>query len=126
MPPSAAALKRALSHHQHGRLAEAEGIYRTILDRDPRQFDCLHLLGVINRQRGQSDTAIDLISRAIALNPTVAEAHGNLGNALLDRGRIAEGMTSLERAVALKPNDPRLHVNLANALKARTRSTRRP
>jgi predicted O-linked N-acetylglucosamine transferase (SPINDLY family) len=118
MSISAAALKRALSHHQEGRLAEAEGIYRDILDRDPLQFDCLHLLGVINRQRGDAETAIDLISRAIALNPTVAEVHSNLGNALLDRGRIAEAVSSLERAVALKPGDARLHLNLANALKA--------
>jgi|TARA_Y100000031_G_C8111095_1_gene333503 Tfp pilus assembly protein PilF len=42
----------------------------------------LHLLGVIANQVGKHDTAIDLITRALAIKPDYAKTHNNLGNAL--------------------------------------------
>src|SRR5262249_61547363 len=33
--------------HRMGRIAEAEAVYRSVLARAPRQFDALHLLGLI-------------------------------------------------------------------------------
>ncbi|MBY3751909.1 hypothetical protein [Azospirillum formosense] len=35
----------AIGHHRAGRMGEAAGVYRAILDADPRQADALHLLG---------------------------------------------------------------------------------
>jgi len=67
-------LSRALSHHRQGQLDEAEAIYQAVLSHDPDHFDCLHLLGVVQRQRGGSDAAVRLISRALTLKPDVAEA----------------------------------------------------
>ena len=37
----------ALRRHQAGELREAEQLYRSILDADPRQLDALHFLGEI-------------------------------------------------------------------------------
>lgn len=36
--------------HQQGRLKEAQAIYEAILKSDPKQFDSLHMLGVIAAQ----------------------------------------------------------------------------
>jgi thioredoxin-like negative regulator of GroEL len=55
------ALAVALQHHQAGRLAEAESIYRQILAVEPRHDDALHLLGDIARQVGRTGMAVDLI-----------------------------------------------------------------
>ena len=41
------AMQIALGHHQAGRLAEAEAIYRQVLAQFPDHADALHLLGVL-------------------------------------------------------------------------------
>src|ERR1700686_2012141 len=69
----------ALSHHQAGRLGEAESLYRQICAVDPHHVDSLHFLGVLAAQVGRTDIAIDLIERALALRPDYAEALYNLG-----------------------------------------------
>src|SRR5262245_64675356 len=86
--PTAAALQAKLNQgmalHRRGKLADAERCYVEILQQRPDDFGALHLLGLIARQTGRTKRAIELIKRAIGLNPNVAEAHNNLGNALRD------------------------------------------
>jgi hypothetical protein len=48
-------LKQAVELHQRGNLDEAEILYQSILKMMPKQFDALHLLGVIATQRGHHD-----------------------------------------------------------------------
>ena len=64
-------LNLALQHHSAGRLPEAEGIYRQILQADPNQPVALHLLGVIAHQKGKNDIAVDLIGKALAINSDI-------------------------------------------------------
>ena len=45
--------------------------------------------------------------RALSLRPDYAEAHYNLGNALLDLGRTDEAIRHFQEAVAFKPDSPR-------------------
>ena len=47
------ALQLAVQHHQAGRLAEAELLYRQILAAQPNHADALHLLGVMAQQVGR-------------------------------------------------------------------------
>jgi len=112
------AFELALQHHQAGRLAEAEALYRQILAVDPRHFDSLQLLGAIALQVGQSDVAVGLIRQAIALKPDYAEAHNNLGVALRDQGQLDQAIAACRRAIALRPNYPEAHSNLGAALRA--------
>ena len=74
-------MQRALAQHQAGRLAEAEAeaLYRRVLAVVPDHAGALHLLGVLACEAGHPGAAIDLIGRAIALNPGIAEYHCNLG-----------------------------------------------
>ena len=68
------ALDLAVQHHTAGRLPQAESIYNQILQSDPDQPVALHLLGVIAHQVGKHDTAVDLITKALAIKPDFAEA----------------------------------------------------
>ncbi len=106
----------ALQHHQSGRLAEAEALYRQILAVEPRHADALHLLGVIAHQVGRDDLAIDLIRQAIALAPDVPHYHSNLGEACRAIGELDEAIAAYRNAIALKPDYPGAHYNLGNAL----------
>jgi protein O-GlcNAc transferase len=58
----------AMKHHQAGNLAEAERLYRLILQEDPPHGDALHLLGVLQHQSGRNAAAVELIQSAIAQN----------------------------------------------------------
>jgi tetratricopeptide (TPR) repeat protein len=108
----------ALGHHHAGRLAEAEQIYREILTIDPRQADCLHLLGMIAYQAGDLETAADRIRRAIAIHASGASYYANLGTVLHAQGKLDEAEGLYRQALALKPNLAEVHTNLGNVLQA--------
>ncbi|MEO5373743.1 MAG: tetratricopeptide repeat protein [Alphaproteobacteria bacterium] len=109
-------LADAVHHHQAGRLAEAETLYREILDVQPDHADALHLLGVVARRAGRYDLAVDLIRQAIAVNDGVADFHYNLGNALVQQGRPEEAIAAYRRAMAIEPRFVDAHINIGTAL----------
>ena len=55
------AIEIAIGHHQAGRLAEAEAIYRQVLAQLPDHADALHLLGALACHTGHHAAAIELI-----------------------------------------------------------------
>ena len=109
------ALDLAVQHHQAGRLREAEGIYRRILESDPNNPHALHLLGVLASQVGRNESAIEFIRRAIAQNPTAAQYQCNLGAALVTAGRNEEAIETYQRALVLQPDLPDAYANLGIA-----------
>jgi len=111
------AFELALQHHQAGRLAEAEALYRQILTVQPNHAEALHHLGVIAHQVGRNDVAVDLIRQAIALAPGLPETHSNLGEAYRVLGQLKEAIAAFRQAIKLKPNYPEAHSNLGNALR---------
>ncbi len=98
----AQALQLAIEHHHAGRLADAELLYRKILQAQPGQPIALHMLGLIAAAVGQLDQAIELVSQAIAACPTDALFHSNLCKLLTDKGRIPEAVAAGGRAMAAR------------------------
>ena len=112
-----AKLNQGKALHRQGKLADAEYCYGEVLQQQPDHFDALHLLGVIARQTRRTEQGVELIKKAIGLNPKVAEAHNNLGTALKDLRRHAEALASYDKAIALKPEYAEAYYNRGNALK---------
>lgn len=110
-------LQQAVALHQKGQLQEARRLYREVLALAPRQFDALHLLGVIARQQGDAAGAVELIEAAIAVNPAQANAHCNLGAALQDLGRGEAALASYDAALRLNPRYAMAWANRGNALR---------
>jgi tetratricopeptide (TPR) repeat protein len=117
MPPVADKLQLGLEHHQAGRLAQAEHAYRDVLTCDPRQADALHLLGVIAHQQGDHESAIELIGQAVALNPSSAAFHSNLGEAQRALRQLPEAEASFRDALRLMPAWALVHNNLGTVLR---------
>ncbi len=76
---------------------------------------------VRHHQGGRLADALALYERVISLNPEYADAHNNLGVALVQLGRIDEAMAHFERALALNPGYADAHNNLGNSLAAQGR-----
>src|SRR4051812_12141456 len=96
------AMQAALADHAAGGLAAARAGYQNILSKNPNHARALHSLGVLEKTLGNAGGAVDLISRAIAIQPA-AEFYNNLGDALLMLERTDDAVAALERAIALSP-----------------------
>jgi tetratricopeptide (TPR) repeat protein len=109
-------MQAAIAHHQAGRLAQAEALYRQVLAQQPSHVQALHLLGTLAGQMGRFDTAVEFIREAIRLKPDSADAHYNLSLALRNIGQFDEAVAASRRAIGLKPNFTDAHINLGNTL----------
>jgi tetratricopeptide (TPR) repeat protein len=78
--------------------------------------DQRYRLGNVLMAAGRAPEAITQYKRALAANPMLAGAAGNLGAAFLRAGRVPEAIASDERALRLAPHSARAHYNLAGAL----------
>jgi len=111
------AFELAQQHQQSGRLHDAQQFYQQVLAEQPAHAGALHCLGVVAHQQGQNGVAVDLIRRAIALNPELPEAHKDLATALRKAGQFDEAIAACGQAIALRPDYAEAHNTLANILK---------
>lgn len=107
----------ALAHHQAGRLAEAEELYRRVLAISPRHDESLHLLGVAAYQRGDCKSSLDFIGQALRIRKDVPFYHYNIANAFKDSGRPDDAVAHYRQAIAIKPDYIEAHNNLGIVLK---------
>jgi Tfp pilus assembly protein PilF len=104
-------LQIALEHQTAGRLAQAEQLYRQVLQTDPRNADALHLLGVIADHVGQHELAIQYISQAIRFYGSHAPFHVNLGEAYRKLRKNDQAIQCYQQALRLDPNSVEAHHN---------------
>jgi predicted O-linked N-acetylglucosamine transferase (SPINDLY family) len=114
--------EQARNYHRHGQLAEAEILYRALLEKYPGDGDLLLMLGTVEGQRNHFDPAVSLIEKAIQIDPDNPAAHSCLGNCLQGQGKYAEALVCYDRSLALKPNDADTLNNRGTALRALTRA----
>jgi len=107
----------AVRHHNAGRFPEAETLYGQVLDRRADHAPSLQRLGVLRQQQGRPAEAVELILRAINIDPTTAGYHCNLGTALAAQGSIDDAVAAFERALQLQPKLAAAWSNLGNALR---------
>ncbi|MGD0088403.1 MAG: tetratricopeptide repeat protein [Planctomycetota bacterium] len=65
---------------------------------------------------GRLDDAIEQYREALKLTPKYAEAHNNLGIALLEQGRLEEAREHFQEALRIRPNFAKAHSNFGEAL----------
>mgnify|MGYP003333077465 CR=1 FL=1 len=101
----AGVLSLATQHHQAGRLAQAQALYREVLKADADNADALHLLGVLASQVGEHQQALALIERAIQQSPQSQQFHASLAGVLQALGEIDQALAALTRAHEIDPSD---------------------
>lgn len=111
--PARAPLDQARAHHRAGRLAEAQALYRKVLDVQPGNVEALYALAVLAQQAGRLDVTIQHLKQAVSHRPDFVAAHIYLGNSHLAMNQRQEAVRHYRKAVELEPNHAGAHLNLA-------------
>jgi DNA-binding winged helix-turn-helix (wHTH) protein/tetratricopeptide (TPR) repeat protein len=77
---------------------------------EPGNTAVLRLKGVVLRSRRDPEGAVAVLRQALALNPTAAWTHAQLGRARIDLGQADEALADIEKAIALAPSEPSRHI----------------
>lgn len=94
---------RGVAHHQAGRLAEAERLYREILDLCPTHAESHSNLALAAMGRGHYAEAIAFCVRAISLRPDYLEAYINLVGSLEASHQFEEAALVYDELIPLAP-----------------------
>jgi len=91
-------------------LRRAENAVDQVLSQFPSDAMAHFVKGEIQRAKGRNlDAAVGEYVAAIAINPSLAPAHGALGATKIRLGRSAEAFAPLQMAIQLSPRDPLLN-----------------
>jgi ADP-heptose:LPS heptosyltransferase/Tfp pilus assembly protein PilF len=107
------ALARAQSAAQARRLNEAAGICADVLAALPDHPAALALQGIIAGMAGNSDAAVVLLRKAIALRPGNATWHAHLSSLCRATYRMEEALAAGQESIRLDPANPEHLVNLS-------------
>jgi tetratricopeptide (TPR) repeat protein len=109
---------QAQALHDRGYKDDARVLCREVLERQPKNFDALTLLGIIAANANQLQEAATWFAQAIQVDRRSAVAHNNHGNALKSAGKFAAAIESYDRAIALDSHYVIAYNNRGNALRA--------
>ncbi len=99
-------LSEAVRHHQAGNLAQAQVLYRSLLDAQPDHPQALDYLGLLSLQTGRPLEALELVERAIGVAPRNPGYRFNLARVLLALRRVDDAIAAAETAVETEPASP--------------------
>jgi len=90
--------------HQQGKLDQAKIKYQIALNINPLNFDALHLLGVVEAQLFNYQTALILLKKALAIQSEDEACHNNLGNIYSSLNRHDDALRHYNIALNLSPD----------------------
>lgn len=99
--------------YRRGDLTQTEALCGTLLRIRPDDIGGLFLLAVLRVAAGDAERAAHLFQAVLALDPAIADAHGNLATIRQQQGRLREAALSFRRAMVLAPDNPGWRVSYA-------------
>ena len=91
-------------------------LYTATLEKNPRCWMAHYNLGIVLKERGEVDQAVEHYRQAVALRHDYPEAHYNLGRLLAERGQVNDAIVHYEKAAAIDPADAEAQNNLGVTL----------
>ena len=82
----------------------------------PNEPLLFNLIGACYKGLGHLEGAAKMFQAAVAIKPSYAEAHFNLGSILKELGRNTSAVESYKKAITITPNYPDAHNNLGTTL----------
>ncbi|OGA55760.1 MAG: hypothetical protein A3G81_19560 [Betaproteobacteria bacterium RIFCSPLOWO2_12_FULL_65_14] len=109
-------LREGFDRAGEGDAAEAERLYRKVLEHDPRDADALYFLGSLAMGGGREAEAAELYRKAIDARPGDAAFWFGLGTACHYLRRMTESVEAYRAGLALQPENASMRNNLAATL----------
>lgn len=103
LPSANALLEEAMRHHQAGRLEQARNLYEQVLASDKTHPMALHLLGMIDLQTGDPESAKTRFLESVRLEPDNPTFYCNLGLLYRETGEMELALLMFQKAVGLEP-----------------------
>jgi superkiller protein 3 len=99
---------------QAGKVDEAVEVFRKAIDVSPDLYLPYYYYGQVSARQGKEngEITVQMMKKAIALNPSFAEAHYELGKALLQAGKMDDALAALQKSLELKPDLAQSHYQL--------------
>lgn len=96
---------------------EELSLWQDVVAKNPSHSRGHSMIGVIYKQRGEIDWAIESFRNAIQVKPDYAEAHVNLGSSYIIKGMLDEGLAEMLTALGFhsldKIDTAALYINIA-------------
>jgi hypothetical protein len=93
----------ALQQHKASNFEQAEGLYRKVLQNNPRHVGALTNLAVLALRFNWLDVARKLLERALEVDSDYPDALHILGLTLYQQGQQTQAIASIKRALELNP-----------------------
>jgi protein O-GlcNAc transferase len=99
---------------QAGKVDEAVQVFRQAIDVRPDLYLPYYYYGqtTARQGKGNGESGVEMLRKAIELNPSFAEAHYELGKALLQAGKMDDALVALKKSLDLKPELAQSHYQL--------------
>ncbi|MGB9153166.1 MAG: tetratricopeptide repeat protein [Alphaproteobacteria bacterium] len=110
-------LAEAVTHHQAGRLVEAERLYRVVIKAAPHHIAALYRLGILCFQDGRLEQGIPFLEDVLKLQPQNIGILNSLGVALQQAGRDKDAVMRFRQALEINPTYIDALNNLGKALR---------
>jgi FkbM family methyltransferase len=115
-------LIHAIGLHNAGRVAEAEQLYRMVLESPDRYAVASYGFGLLCASQGRPSDAAAAYRDAIVRRPDFIDAYINLGTTVLALGQVEEAAALYRQAIAINPENAMAHGNLGKVLQDLGRS----
>ena len=114
---SAVMISLGSAFEREKKYTEAEGVFRQIIGADPKNADALNSLGYMFAERGQRlDEAVELVERALAIEPGNGAYLDSLGWAYYKQNRLDQAESPLREAAKQHPTSSVIQSHLGDLL----------
>jgi predicted O-linked N-acetylglucosamine transferase (SPINDLY family) len=115
-PLIASLLNQAVQYLQNGNPDRAEALLKQVLQIHSKNFDALHVLGMVKGMKNDHAGAREYFKQAVAVNPGSNFAQFNLAKALSECGDDAAAIAHHNKATRLAPDHPQAWLNFGRSL----------
>lgn len=115
------AVERGFELYQDGRMEEADGFFRQVLEIEPDNIVALQMAGLVgSRIPGAAAEAVGFLMRALDLDEANADVHNNMGlvYSWSDAKNLPRAEYHYRRAIELRPEALHFYSNLGLLLKS--------
>ncbi len=105
-------LNDGLERHRAGDLDGASEVYLSALEQEPENYEAMHLMALLEQDRGRLDAALDWADKAVERQPQAASFRMTRGTIRQRMGNKSGAVEDLRAAVERNANLPGAHLTL--------------